>query len=141
MKSKQPLKRDSALVPLSREHHKGLILAQLLKSDAPDYKSLPSDNAGKVAFAKKTYEEILKGHFEKEESWLIPLSLKTGKLLASMASRILKEHAVIREKIDQLHDQSSSGCLDELGRLLAQHIRFEEREWFQELQAQASLKA
>jgi hemerythrin-like domain-containing protein len=134
MEKRQPLKRDPALVPLSREHHKGLILAQLLKADVPDYKGLPSDVPGKVAYAKTEYEQRLKAHFEREESWLLPISEQAGGKLADMARRVSKEHQEIRLAIAELHAASSEEALDALGRKLERHIRFEEREWFRALQ-------
>jgi hypothetical protein len=36
------MKRHEALIPLSRDHHGTLILARLLRSDAPPYKGLPT---------------------------------------------------------------------------------------------------
>lgn len=134
MEKRQPLKRDPALVPLSREHHKGLILAQLLKSDVPDYKGLPTDIPGKVAYAKAEYEQRLKAHFEREETWLLPISKRAGGELADMARRVSKEHQEIRTAIANLHEASAPETLDALGRKLEQHIRFEEREWFRALQ-------
>jgi len=139
MEKRKPLKRDPALIPLSREHHKGLILAQLLKSDVPNYKGLPDDIPGKVAFAKTEYEQRLKTHFEREENWLIPLCQGKNKNLREMAQRIHEEHNQIREKITQLNEQSTPETLDQLGRLIESHIRFEEREWFQALQEQKVL--
>lgn len=139
MEKKKPLKRDPALIPLSREHHKALILAQLLKSDVPNYKGLPDDIPGKVAFAKTEYEQRLKAHFEREENWLIPLSKEQDKVLTEMALRVQKEHEKISEKIAQLDEQSTPETLDQLGRLIERHIRFEEREWFQTLQEQKVL--
>jgi len=134
MKKRRPLKRHPELIPLSREHHEGLILAQLLKSDVPDYKGLPQDTAGKVAYAQTTYEQQLRAHLEREETWLVPLSLEQAAPLPDMARRVLEEHRQIRQGIQALSEQSSPPELDALGRLIEQHIRFEEREWFGKLQ-------
>ncbi len=133
---RKPLRRHPRLIPLSREHHKGLILAQLLKADVPDYKGLPTDIPGKVAFAKKEYEQRLRSHFEQEENWLIPLSEQALAPLPEMAARIREEHQRIRTGIESLRSQSTPDELDALGRLIEQHIRFEEREWFREMQEQ-----
>lgn len=140
MKKRQPLKRDPALISLSREHHKGLILAQLLKADMPDYQGLPSDIPAKVAFAKKEYEQRLKAHFAREESWLLPLCQGKGEDLAQMAARVAAEHQEISTAILQLDEQATPETLDQLGRLLEQHIRFEEREWFQSMQEKHVLR-
>ena len=45
------MKREEALAPLSREHHSTLILAQLLKKDAPVYHQLPAEPWDKAKYA------------------------------------------------------------------------------------------
>ena len=55
------MKRHESLAPLSREHHEGLILAQLLKKGAPAYRGLPTDLAGKLSYAREMFERILEG--------------------------------------------------------------------------------
>ena len=42
------MKRHSSLVPYSQDHHKILVLAQVLKKDVPDYKGMPTDLKGKI---------------------------------------------------------------------------------------------
>lgn len=134
---RKPLKRHPALIPLSRQHHKGLILAQLLKSDVPDYKGLPTDIPGKVAFAKKELEARLSRHFNWEATVLIPATRAYHKQLQAMSDQVQAEHRQITAQIQQLSDTSTPGDLDELGRLLEQHIRFEERVWFAAIQREA----
>lgn len=131
---RKPLNRHPALIPLSRQHHKGLILAQLLKSDVPDYKGLPTDIPGKVAFAKKELEKRLSRHFDWEANVLIPATRAYHEQLQAMNDQVQAEHRQISAQIQQLSDTATSDDLDELGRLLEQHIRFEERVWFAALQ-------
>lgn len=131
---RKPLKRHPALKPLSRQHHKGLILAQLLKSDVLDYKGLPTDVPGKVAFAKKELEARLSRHFNWEATVLIPATRAYHEELHAMSDQVQAEHRQITAQIQQLSDTSTPGDLDELGRLLEQHIRFEERAWFAAIQ-------
>ena len=61
------MKRHPSLAHLSREHHGALILARLLQNNAPAYKSLPTDTAGKAVYALNFYEKELVKHFEAEE--------------------------------------------------------------------------
>ncbi len=61
------MKRHEALIPLSREHHGALLLAQVLKSDVPDYKGMPTLPAEKAAYALETFTNTLQPHFKKEE--------------------------------------------------------------------------
>ena len=43
------MKRHKALIPLSHDHHLLLLLAQLIKKNAPDYKGLPKDLKEKLS--------------------------------------------------------------------------------------------
>ncbi|MEQ8703128.1 MAG: hemerythrin domain-containing protein [Phaeodactylibacter sp.] len=131
---RKPLKRHPVLIPLSRQHHKGLLLAQLLKSDAPDYKGMPVDIPGKVAFAKKEYGDRLRHHFEWEAGVLIPATQAYHEQLQAMADQVQSEHQQIAEQVGLLSSSSSTEDLDRLGRLIEQHIRFEERVWFTAIQ-------
>ncbi|HUF09321.1 MAG TPA: hemerythrin domain-containing protein [Rhodothermales bacterium] len=52
---------------------------------------------------------------------------------------MIEEHRAIKELVEQLNDTGEPiGLLDELSRLLKAHIRFEERELFPALEAEAS---
>ena len=61
------MKRHKALIPLSHDHHHGLLLPQLIKKNAPDYKGLPKDLEGKINYTLETYNSSLKNHFDDEE--------------------------------------------------------------------------
>lgn len=131
---RKPIKRHPALVPLSRQHHKGLILAQLLKIGVPDYKGLPSHLPGKVAYAKAELEQRLSRHFDWEAGVLIPATRPYSTALDNMAEQVLGEHLQITERIRALDDTATAKDLDQIGQLLEQHIRFEERVWFAAIQ-------
>ena len=64
------MKRHRSLIPLSRDHHRGLLLAQLLKKDAPEYKGLPTDATGKYNYLLDKWKFELKPHFKNEEKIL-----------------------------------------------------------------------
>jgi hypothetical protein len=64
------MKRHEALAPLSREHHSALILAQLLKKNAPAYKGLPTALDEKAAYALQMFTATLQLHFTNEEEML-----------------------------------------------------------------------
>ena len=66
------MKRHKALIPLSHDHHHGLLLAQLIKKNAPDYKGLPKDLNGKIKYTIDIYNSSLKQHFDDEEKILFP---------------------------------------------------------------------
>jgi len=133
------MKRSSALIKLSREHHSGLILAQLIKSNAPKYKNLPEDDDSKLKFTLSTFNEELYPHFICEETILIPFIKNKDQLIDSLSNEIIEEHKKIYEIIDNLKMYNNiSYNLNRLGIILESHIRKEERIWFEEIQTKFS---
>ncbi len=134
---KKPIKRHPRLAPLSREHHKGLILAQLLKRDVPDYKNMPTEPGDKLAYAEQQFRDILEGHFRREEEELLPRVQLFDQTLTVMAGKILEEHQLLRRMLIDarpLEGEPLAQQLDELGRTLERHIRYEERQFFARIQ-------
>jgi iron-sulfur cluster repair protein YtfE (RIC family) len=130
-----PIKRHKALQPLSRGHHQGLILAQILKKGAPQYKGMPSTIEGKKEYAVLFYKSDLAKHFKDEEEILFPFVKNKNEDVDKLIVEIISEHRKIEtlikdlEKTDQLEN-----LLDELGWLFEKHIRKEERELFTEIE-------
>jgi quercetin dioxygenase-like cupin family protein/hemerythrin superfamily protein len=120
------MRRHPALVPLSHDHHHGLALARRLTRAQSDH----DEREAASAFA-----EFIAGdgsaHFREEEEILFPLI--GGYLDASSAliDRAVTEHAQLRsaairfERLPIDLDQ-----VRRIGRLLAAHIKCEEREIF-----------
>ena len=129
------MKRHSALIPLSHDHHHGLLLAQLLKRNAPEYHGLPKDLLGKMNFAKEMFHKELEHHFRDEEE-LVFLYLKSKDVeLDNLISEILNEHIILKEKILSLNENPNLvDQLDEIGNILSEHIRKEERVLFEKAQ-------
>ena len=124
------MKRHSSLVFLSREHHGALILAQLLKRDAPIYKGMPTDTQGKAEYALQFYKEELVMHFEKEEKVLQLVTGINGPL-DLLVQTILKEHKELHAAFLSINSQPDLvAYLDILGNALESHVRKEEREVF-----------
>lgn len=124
------MKRHPSLAHLSREHHEALILSRLLQKNAPAYKGLPSDTAGKAAYATKFYKDELIKHFEMEEKVLL-LVKGVNEPLDLMVQTILDEHRGLHEAFKSIptnHDLPTH--LDRLGNALEIHVRKEERELF-----------
>jgi len=124
------MKRHESLAPLSREHHQALLLAQLIKRNAPVYKGLPTTIIDKVEYAIKFYKEELKTHFKKEE-----LMLKKVRIfhpsIAKIADEIITEHKMLSGFFRSLQDApDQEAVLNELGNELDAHIRKEERVLF-----------
>ena len=129
------MKRHPALIPLSQDHHKALLLAQLLKRNAPEYHGLPNDLIGKMNFAKEIYHTELEDHFRDEEQLVFPYLKGKDVELDNLIAEILNEHIILKEKILSLDDNPKLiDQLDEIGKILNEHIRKEERVLFEKAQ-------
>ena len=129
------MKRNASLVPLSIDHHHGLILAALIKKDAPKYEKLPQSLDGKVDYTLKAWENELIIHFKNEEDILFPAVKGKSNELDSTIEELLEEHVKIEGLVNSLKTGSDKkAILDELGNILEGHIRKEERILFEEIQ-------
>ncbi|MBU2493893.1 MAG: hemerythrin domain-containing protein [Bacteroidetes bacterium] len=129
------MRRHESLITLSREHHEGLIIAQLIKKDAPVYFGLPSDVTGKSDYVVKFYYNNLKYHFEIEEEKLFPLVNNVDIKISSVIKELIEEHKQIINFILTLKENKHDELLlNDLGVLLEKHIRKEERVLFEMLQ-------
>ena len=125
----QPIKRAKELVQLSREHHHSLLLAWKIKMGLS--KNIEINRIMK--YVKWFYENHLLSHFEMEEKYIFTLLDESNE----MRHRVLQEHQQIRQIIQK--DLVSSADLSQLQNLLNNHIRFEERVLFNEIQRQGLL--
>ncbi len=124
------MKRHESLAPLSREHHSALMLAQLIKRNAPDYKGLPTTIGDKVEYALTIYNNNLKKHFAKEEAMLQEVK-SIHPAIAKLAEEIIAEHTLLTKLFLSLKNTwDQEAVLNELGNELDAHIRKEERVLF-----------
>jgi iron-sulfur cluster repair protein YtfE (RIC family) len=129
------MKRHNSLISLSHDHHHGLILAQLIKKNAPKYKNLPNTIDGKVEYTIYFYNTELVKHFRQEEEILFPPSKGKDESLDILIGEIITEHKKIRILVEALKTKNHfEEILDELGNLLESHIRKEERKLFPEIE-------
>ncbi len=122
-----PIKRHEALISFSRDHHNGLLLVWKIREGLK--KNIePSRIASYVQFA---FENDLEPHFREEEKWLFPTLEKNnpGRLRAEA------DHSHLRELAGKLNTEARSEWLTEFAKSLEDHIRFEERELFNEIQS------
>lgn len=124
------MKRHPSLRALSRDHYQGLVLAKKLQN--ADSESAP---AALLAEVQRRWEEVIAPHFFVEERELVPLSICGGESLCSQAEEIRSQHAELRRCFAGLNADNMEAQGAVLGRLLAAHIRFEERSWFPALEA------
>lgn len=132
------MKRHEALAPLSREHHGTLILAQLLKKNAPVYKGLPTHAAGKAAYALQQFEELIKKHFQQEEI-MLEKAKDCHDDIKNLAAEIIQEHQHLTALFLSMNTALvTEETMDRLGNALENHIRKEERVLFPLLQQHCS---
>jgi len=130
------MERHSALHSLSRDHHHGLILAQLIKKGSPQYKNLPDTTEGKKDYSIRFYNDELIKHFEDEEKILFPAVNAKDNEIDNLIEDIITEHKKIKKLINRLESGGDvENTLDKLGNLLESHIRKEERNLFMKIQA------
>jgi len=131
------LKRDPSLIALSRDHHFALVQAQALKRAAEG----PQDAQGSVLAAARTFLAHHSGeltpHMEEEEQVLLPRAASAD---PEGAERILAEHLKIHALAAELKaaleaGREVRGLLKQIGVLLDDHVRFEERAFFMAVQA------
>jgi hemerythrin-like domain-containing protein len=124
-----PLKRHPALVPLSHDHHQGLMVAQRLKRGDTAYRSVATIRES----LQLLWSEELEEHFRQEEEVLFSLPGFPEEVQA-MISRALEDHRRMRALIEGCSDEDAGETGREVGLLLEAHIRFEERELFPMIQ-------
>lgn len=120
---------------LSRDHHPGLIAAQICKKGSPAYVGLPSIPGEKLNYIKSFWEDDLYKHFRIEEEILIPAITGTNAGLDKITARVLKEHSTLELLFRELDSPPDvEQALDNFGNALDEHIRHEERIWFEMIQ-------
>ncbi|SFT07514.1 hypothetical protein SAMN04487906_2794 [Zhouia amylolytica] len=121
---RQPLKRHKALQPLSREHHQGLLLAWKIRNG---FQKGVSPKRIKV-YADWFYENHLIPHFKIEENYIFPLLGSEHEYI----DRAIADHQELHLLFEQEYDLDN--VLHRIEQKLEEHIRFEERILFPEIQ-------
>lgn len=124
----KPIKRYEALKPVSREHHHGLLLCWKIKMGLR-YEVDPNRIKEYVDWF---YEDHITPHFEFEEKHIFPILGQDHTFI----QRALAEHRKLREMFSI--PKPSATMLKALSTTLNDHIRFEERVLFNEIQEVAS---
>jgi hemerythrin-like domain-containing protein len=120
------MKRSEALVPLGHDHHAALEAAlRLRRATADDLE------AAVARFHEFWAEHTRRRHFEIEEELILP-ALAGDSEWDEMAARIRRDHEQIRARARTLATVADANSL---GQLLNDHVRFEEREVFELLEA------
>jgi hemerythrin-like domain-containing protein len=120
------MKRASALVRLSRDHHQSLVAAQQLRRATTATAASAREVFG--AF----WDQHGAHHFRVEEDVLLPAFARRGNPYDALVARTLCDHIAIRAAVATLREPSEP-VLDDLhglGERLAAHVRMEERDLF-----------
>ena len=123
----QPLKRHPALIPLSHDHHQGLLLVWKIRQGI----ALGVSSHRISNYIQYFSQQDLLPHFHKEESILI----KELSPSDSLALQMIQEHDKLRETLQLLkNDSNNLSIIQTFSNLLEAHIRFEERILFPHIQ-------
>ncbi len=128
MQDKKPLKRHSALQPLSRDHHHSLLLVWKLRKGIKAKIELKRI----TQYVKWFYEAYELAHFNHEEQYVLPILDDENEAV----KKIKAEHQILKEAF--LKETHSTESLTDLANLLESHIRFEERTLFNLIQDTAT---
>ncbi|WP_299823815.1 hemerythrin domain-containing protein [uncultured Pontibacter sp.] len=125
----KPQKRDQSLVPLSREHHFGLLFCWKIRQGLKN----GTDLSLLADYVRYFWDNILKEHCQEEE-WLLKRLLPSD---STAQSRLDEEHSLLHDIIELISEgkQLSPELFQALEKDLVEHIRWEERELFPYLQA------
>ena len=126
---RRQMKRSRPLIALSHDHHQALDVARLLRRATPA--ALPAA----LQRLHEYWEPAGRRHFDVEEQVLLDALPATDAAWRSAAEHVRREHDDIRARVEHVNDVSGA---HELGTLLHDHVRFEERELFAMLVARLS---
>jgi iron-sulfur cluster repair protein YtfE (RIC family) len=131
------MRRHPALVPLSRDHHDVLQLAEGLRKDgsAALRDLLPASLPERARYVQLFAVRHLEPHFTIEEQVLFPAARGRDAGLDAVIEDLHREHAEVAALVKELdcgHD--IEGTLDALGRTLVRHVRTEEQQLFELIQ-------
>ena len=134
------MKRHSGLVPLSRDHHHGLVLARrlILGRSTNPRADWPADKAQQAARLVAFFESDLRRHFEIEEAHVFPAAARDLRDGPGRTRALIAEHEVMRGMVRDLVADPTARLAERLtafGELLEAHIHTEERILFEQMQA------
>jgi hypothetical protein len=118
------VKRHPHLVPLSDDHHDALVLARRSRRTGESGGS-PEISAQTWSDVQRRFARKLEPHFRVEEEWLLPQLESAGE--TALVERTRADHASLRALVA---GAASRERLLAFGKLLHDHVRFEERELF-----------
>jgi iron-sulfur cluster repair protein YtfE (RIC family) len=125
-------RRHDSLIPLSREHHYGLLACLRIHRGLPKH---GEDLSWLTQRAKKTllfFDADLTPHFKAEEEILFP-TMRHFPGAADLVTGLISDHRTLQELVQRLREVEGlelASILREFADTLHNHIRREERELF-----------
>ena len=132
-------RRHPALIPVARDHHECLILAQrLMHGTKASDRDWPAEPVQQAATLAAFFARHLRQHFRVEEEIVFPAARGAGSEAENLVSQLLDEHREMAALVDQLaaNPQVTAAELAAFGQLLNAHIRLEDRQLFPLMEAQ-----
>ena len=125
-------RRHESLIPLSREHHYGLMLCLRIHRGLPAHGRDETWLRAKAAQAAQFFASDLTPHFKAEEEALFP-AMRDFRGASDLLSELQSEHRELERLAGRLGGADAAELSETLGKfadLLEAHIRKEERELF-----------
>lgn len=119
------MKRHESIIPLSHDHHVGLLFCWKLRQGirkAIELKRI-------LPYVVYIWKDHLAPHFKEEETILF-----IGKEQDKLVMQALAEHTIIKKMILGTNDDSNADYYAQLADAVDNHIRFEERILFPHLE-------
>lgn len=126
-------RRHPALIPVARDHHECLILAQrLMRGATAADREWPREPVAQAALLAGFFRRHLQAHFAVEEALVFPAARAAGPAAEALVAQLLDEHRKMAGLVAQLaaNLQVTAAELAAFGELLNAHIRLEDRQLF-----------
>lgn len=118
------MKRNENIIPLSHDHHFGLLCCWKIRQGLK--KEVELSRIQK--YVDYFWNQHLKEHFKEEEEILFPY------LKDEFSNRVAKEHQDLEVLFNEISKNLSIQNFEAFANLLDDHIRYEERQWFPHLE-------
>ena len=126
----KPIKRSNELAPLSRDHHEGLMLVWKIRKGIKN-----NITPGRISsYCHWFWDHHLHTHFKEEEELLVDVLPGEHPLMQQMFA----EHVAIKALLDKMNREEDYELFEQFAQTLNDHIRFEERILFNEIEKAAT---
>ena len=126
------MRRHEKLIPLSREHHQFLVLAQVLRSDVAPYKGMPDTPEGKNEYLQSGKKQLLLKNIQYHRKKLYAVLAEDQPAFNKHLHHL---DELENEIVYQLSEETlSEDDLHELGMQIQDLVRYRERVLYESIQ-------